>query len=227
MARRPVFFFQPGALVQESLVEFKWFPGMAISQARKSIASLHQAAEREIGRSPILEISSKSDIEEGVLLSAFNLRLTLGTERSMTVEAVYQASKVFGLGDGPYEDILFKSSLEAKRDPRVRRNDLVVEFRLFGESWPTEPKTAFYDWLYLKALSENPELANVLLEYQAFTDIAFNPKKSFNCQARAAALYVSLVQCGRFEEVLDNRSAFLEILQDNVSKGQTFNLLED
>ena len=33
-------------------------------------------------------------------------------------------------------------------------------------------------------------------ERDGFTDIAFNPKKSLNCQARSAALYVALARDG-------------------------------
>jgi hypothetical protein len=33
-----------------------------------------------------------------------------------------------------------------------------------------------------------------MLQYQAFTDIEFNPEKSLNCQAYSAALYLSMVK---------------------------------
>ena len=44
------------------------------------------------------------------------------------------------------------------------------------------------------------------MAYDAFTDIEFNPDKSLNCQARAAAMFVALNregligQCKDFEE---------------------------
>lgn len=40
-------------------------------------------------------------------------------------------------------------------------------------------------------LNQNPKLAKELLKFNAFTDIEFNPKKSYNCQAYTAALYIS------------------------------------
>ena len=43
---------------------------------------------------------------------------------------------------------------------------------------------------------EHPELSEKLLNYDAFTDIEFSPDKSLNCQADAAALYVSLAKKG-------------------------------
>ena len=40
--------------------------------------------------------------------------------------------------------------------------------------------------------------------YEAFTDIEFNPKKSFNCQAYSVALYKSLLKRNQdFEEIKD------------------------
>ena len=51
---------EPG--VKEVEVEFEWYPGFAVSQKQKSIASLHHAAD-EAGFQSILEISSKSEDE--------------------------------------------------------------------------------------------------------------------------------------------------------------------
>ena len=81
-----------------------------------------------------------------------------------------------------------------------------------GIPWDLDPKTAFYDWLYLHALNQNEELALHLLSFAGFTDIAFNPKRSINCQARSAALYVSLHKCGLLTEALSGRQAYLNIL---------------
>ena len=50
------------------------------------------------------------------------------------------------------------------------------------------------------------------MEYDAFTDIAFNPQKSINCQAEAAAVYVSLKRQGLLEAALNNRADFLKIV---------------
>lgn len=74
------------------------------------------------------------------------------------------------------------------------------------------PRTAFYDWLYINALIENPQLAEKLNGYDGFTDIAFNPDKGINCQARSAALYVSLAKLGVLEQCKDFES-FLELLR--------------
>ena len=93
--------------------------------------------------------------------------------------------------------------------------------------WNTEPKTAFYDWLYLNALnynianSDNPIYKEVL-NYNAFTDIEFNPKKSINCQARSCALYVSLVKKDLLDIALESEKAFLDIIShDSFYKHKT------
>ena len=38
-----------------------------------------------------------------------------------------------------------------------------------------------------------------LIDYDAFTDIEFNPQKSINCQAKSAALFVGLVKQGSID----------------------------
>ena len=68
---------------------------------------------------------------------------------------------------------------------------------------PLNPKAFFYDWLYINAVLENPLLAAERLKYNAFTDIEFNPEKSINCQAKAAALFVALSRQGKIEQCRD------------------------
>ena len=55
----------------------------------------------------------------------------------------------------------------------------------------------------INALLENQELAETALRYDAFTDIEFNPEKSLNCQAQAAAIFVSLSRQGLIEKAKD------------------------
>ncbi|WP_415860200.1 DUF6977 family protein, partial [Salmonella enterica] len=100
-------------------VAFAWVPGLSTTQTLKSIRALHSAANVP-GMAHLLEISSKSENELGVKLSAFNLLIkTKKLAKEFTVESAFQASKVFELG-GPYVDILDKSSIEAKKDIRLK-----------------------------------------------------------------------------------------------------------
>ena len=73
MAKRPIFIphFSRFPYVDTIDIEFKWHSGFAKSQMQKSIASLHEAAEKLKKISPILEISRKSASDLGNNLSAF------------------------------------------------------------------------------------------------------------------------------------------------------------
>lgn len=215
MADRPVFVPSKTkiAFIREIPIEFKWVAGMSVSQKQKSIDSLHLAIQQR-GIDKVLEISSKSRTPLGVSLSAFNL-LTPHNGKNLSVEVVFQASKRFEKG-GPYTDILSMTSREAKTDPRLRDSGALQGFVLNNESWPLTPMTAFYDWLYLKALRANPELADQLLEYGGFTDIEFNPEKSLNCQARSAALFVSLSKNNLLDKALSNRESYFEVLKSGM-----------
>lgn len=161
--------------VKRTLVEYEYFSGFALSQKQKCISSLHKAAEKE-NITNILEVSSKSPNPIGVNLSAFNLSININNTL-FCVEQVFQASKVFEKG-GPYTDLLTVSSREAKRDPRLKESGNIIAFNVMGKDFPTEPKTFFYDWLYSNALLQNKDILKKALEYNAFTDIEFNEKKS-------------------------------------------------
>ena len=214
MANRPIFIpdFNGFPYVDTVDIEFKWYPGFAKSQMQKSILSLHEAAEKQ-GIAPILEISRKSESYLGVSLSAFNLPLESENGRKMSVECAYQGSKVFENG-GPYDDLYFVSSKSAKTDERLQTSGELIGFNFCGEGFPTEPKTAFYDWLYITALyQKKKDLMQQLESYQGFSDIVFNPSKSLNCQARAAALYVSFSKNGLMDkQIISDKDYYIDIL---------------
>lgn len=131
--------------------------------------------------------------------------------RSFSVETAFQSSKVFERG-GPFTDLLDESSRSAKKDIRLKESGNLVEFRFFGERFPLIPRTLFYDWLYINALHQNEELADEVIQYRGFTDIEFNPKKSLNCQAYSAALYVSLRNSGMLRDALESPDTFKQVL---------------
>ena len=215
MAERPVYkpHHDGDLLVSTQLVAFTWFAGMAPSQRQKSVQSLHDAAKQSGACKHPLEVSSKSLDELGVKLSAFNLTVLTEThKRAFTVETAFQSSKVFRDG-GPYRDLLFGTSLAAKKDPRIKEAGELLAFNFFGTEWSLQPTTAFYDWLYINALLKNPGLAEKLDDYDAFTDIEFNPKKSLNCQAYSVALYQSLSGRGLLRDAAQSQEQFLEILE--------------
>jgi len=216
MAERPIFqVVDSGArLVQVHMVMFEWFPGLAVKQAQKSIASLHESARQTLHIDRILEISTKSPDRYGVALSAFNLTFrTAKHRRQFSVESAFQSSKVFERG-GPYTDLLKSAPRDAKGDPRLRDSGKLKAFRFFQQDWYLEPKTAFYDWLYINALTQHEDLSDYILDYSAFTDIAFNPEHSINCQAYAAALFVALRRRNLLCEALASQESFLRVISD-------------
>ena len=127
MAKRPVFipFSEGNRLVLEVEIEFKWNPGFAPIQKRKNVAALHEAAEKQ-NHSPLLEVSTKSNEELGLRLSAFNLPVELDSGMSIPLECAFQGSKVFENG-GPYSDIFKKSTRDAKKDERLRTDSKLVD----------------------------------------------------------------------------------------------------
>ncbi|HEU0163396.1 MAG TPA: hypothetical protein VFQ54_00045, partial [Thermomicrobiales bacterium] len=67
--------------------------------------------------------------------------------------------------------------------------------------------------LYLTGLSDLSQAdLNQLKEYSGFTDIEFNPKRSFNCQARSCALAATLLRLGLFDQALSRRESYMEIV---------------
>lgn len=212
MATRPVFVplhDRLGVLVKQ--IEFAWHPGLSASQKKKSVQSLHDSARNSLSIDDILEISTKSESESGVALSAFNLKFTTRKNKlTLSVESAFQGSKVFALG-GPFIDLYEADSKSAKIDQRTKTSGNLIGFSFFGTEWPTQPITAFYDWLYINALTKNPDLAKELARHEAFTDIEFNPEKSLNCQAYSAALYVSLIENGFLEEAISSQENFIDV----------------
>lgn len=163
---------------------FEFNPGFSVTQKRKNIIALHKA----IGENA-LEVSTKSEEELGRKLSAFNLKLN-----GIPLECVFQASKVYQYG-GPYKDLLNVSPKDAKRDERHKSSGKLIYFEYEGKRFPLEPKTFFYDFIYIKAVKECIPLEEVkdIVQYSHFMDIEFNPKKSINCQAKSVAIIKAML----------------------------------
>lgn len=190
MSKRPV--FEPETegnnLVTKHIIEFTWYPGFAKEQKQKSLESLHVETKKNTNINTILEISTKSKESLGINASAFNIKIKTKKGLTASVESFYQGSKVFENG-GPYKDLYECSSLDSKKDERLKSSGELIGFEFEETKWGLNDH--FYDWLYLNALLQNKNISDQILNYDAFTDIEFNPKKSYNCQAYSAALYKS------------------------------------
>ena len=213
MAKRICFISKPNEkpIFKEMEIEFKYYTGFAISQKQKSINAMHEKIKQLDRSLRVLEISTKSSNPIGVSLSAFNLKfLDENSGYEYPLENIFQSSKKFKLG-GPFRDLLSVSPKDAKRDERIKKSGNLVCFNYDNIEWELEPKTMFYDWLYIKSLYRNECLSKKILDYDAFTDIEFNHTKSINCQARSAAIFVSLSKIGKLEEVINQKEEFKKI----------------
>ena len=200
--KRPVFMPRVNSdnLVKTDMVRFERHVGFASRQKKKSINDMHQVIRKKYGFNHVLELSSKSGNKLSFLISSLSLKLTNenGGE-PYSVENAFQSSMVFEDG-GPYTDLLSAPPRQAKKDERLITSGELIGYNYFGMEWSVEPLTTFYDWLYVNALKQNPQLHEEVMQYQAFTDMEFNPKKSIHSSAYALAMFVALHK----RELLDN-----------------------
>lgn len=205
MTYRSIFTVKDQQLFEEILVDFNW-----IKQNQKLNAIALQDAAKRLGIYPILEVSTKSDELLGQKLSAFNLKLDTPVGR-LSVESVYQGSKVFEFG-GPFIDIYSMNSKSAKTDLRLKKSGELIGFNYFGETWSNIPRHAFFNWLYLTAIYPYKGILKQLENYQSFSDIEYYSKLKGNSQARACALLKSLIKLNLLDAALVNQTSFIELV---------------
>ncbi len=216
MANRPVFIsITEPPYFMEVDVEFDFHSGFALVQKQASIRSLHASFLKRNQGFHILEVSTKSENPLGVQLSAFNLMFySTVYNGSYHIENIFQSSKQFELG-GPYRELLNMSPKEAKTDERLKTSGRLIAFDYGGEKWSTEPKTMFYDWIYINALNQNEILSRDIMAFDAFTDIEFNPRKSINCQARSAAMFVGLKRANQLDKATKNSGEMYTVYKED------------
>lgn len=194
MANRPIFIPQiktAGVIILN--LDFTWHAGMATSQKQKSIRSLHEKALAQKRIHRILEISTKSEEELGKKTSAFSLKIET-KEGVFSLESVYHASKIFPVV-GAQKQWMQLSARQSKKESQKFQDQYgkpigfcIEDTEYFGKSH----KLGF-TYMYFQALKlKDQEEINELCLFDAFTDINFLPQKGGNCQAHAAALFVSL-----------------------------------
>lgn len=227
MEKRPVFMPRVNSdnLVKTDMVHFERHVGFSSKQKKKSINDHHSVIRKKYGFKSVLEMSSKSKEKLSSELSAFYLKLTdEKTGQQYSVENAFQSSKVFENG-GPFRDLLTVSPRQVRKDERLHNSGALTGYDYFGMEWDVGPLTAFYDWLYINALNQNPQLHEEVMEYQAFTDMEFNPKKSIHCQAYSLAMFVALKKRDLLDKIADPVD-FFELYAD-FEMSNTEHLLED
>ena len=103
------------------------------------------------------------------------------------------------------------SPRDAKRYIRENGQKLLKCYRYEGKEIPLSTGTLFYDYIYICALMQNPDVSSALIEYDLFTDIEFNEKKGLNCQARACAIYSYMLRTGTVDKYMDSMASFATI----------------
>lgn len=211
MASRPVFIsINSFPYYEQCDVEFVFHSGIALIQKQKNIAAIHEAFMDKYPNRKILEVSSKSPELFGTQLSAFNVMYNLnGSEVSL--ESIFQGSKVFENG-GPYHDLYEVGPVEAKKNPRIKESGRIVGFDLAGKFFANEPMDYFYNWIYSSAIYSHKNYIMQCYEYDAFTDVEFNPQKSYNCQARTVAILRGLIGAGKLDKAMESPETYLDIV---------------
>lgn len=209
MAERPAWCFKENRIIRQNF-EFVYNSGFSITQKRKNVKALHES----IGKKS-LEVSTKSEDILGIKLSAFNLKLD-----GFPFECIFQASKKYEKG-GPYLDLLNVAPKQAKRDERHHSSGKLIAFEYDGREFPLEPKTYFYDYMYIKAVQQSIDKEELLkiLNYEYFTDIEFNPKKSINCQGKSVSIIKAMLELfGKIPELNEKDfSLFYRMVSANLA----------
>lgn len=183
MAIRPIFISTSdieNPFIKED-INFKWISGMSYIQKCKRRDSLKEEIEKIYDINKWLEVSTKSDKDIGIKLSALNLEL-ITSSKKISVENVYQNSKVF-------------------------ENGKITGFKYGSTYFENDPYGMYYDYIYMLALYQHLDLIEQMKDYNIFTDIEFNPQKSLNTQGRAVAIFKTLLS-NDYLKILENQNDF-------------------
>lgn len=180
MAIRPMYIatFDLYNPVLKKDIDFKWVSGQSFKKKIERRDSLKEAISKEYDASKLLEVSTKSDKDIGIKLSALNLKITTKSGNKYTVEYIYQTSKII-------------------------ENGKFIGYKFGKDEFDKDPYGFFYDYLYMCALLQNEELIDQIKKYNLFVDIEFNPNRSLNTQARAAALFRTLLENDKLDVIKD------------------------
>ena len=100
---------------------------------------------------------------------------------------------------------------EAKQFVANSNKGSLLRFSYCNTIFPLEPRSMFYDYLYIKALNQIKRTSVHLVEFDIFTDIEFNEKKQINCQARSCAIYSYLLKSKTLEYHLSSIEIFAKL----------------
>ena len=87
----------------------------------------------------------------------------------------------------------------------------MIGFKYKNEIFDLIPRTMFYDYIYISALMQSNTDISDIANYDIFTDIEFNEKKAYNCQARACAIYAYMLRNGKVDYYMSSKEKFKEL----------------
>ena len=206
MATKMCFAVGKDRAFEERIIEFEYIKGMAFSQKQKNVLSFHKSIQAMFPNSRIIEISTKSQSQLGVNLSAFNLKLD-----GYPLECVFQSSKLFE-GNVQFDHLLFEEPKTAKQYIHDNVSLRLIGFKYKDELFDLIPRTMFYDYIYISALMQSNTEISDIANYDIFTDIEFNEKKAYNCQARACAIYAYMLRNGKVEYYMSSKEKFKQTM---------------
>ncbi len=222
MANRPVFVCTDKfPWFKKVDITFTWNSGFSLAQKQKNINAIHEGYVTRFPDSPILEVSDKCELELGKQLSMNSLTMKSPDEQLFVVENLFYSAQVFEHG-GPYLEFMTDSPQDWKTERRLRLSGPMIGYSLFDIDYPKHPQDIFFDYVYIRALMDNPDLADAIMDYEAFSDIEFNPERSLTCQARAAAMYVSLRKEDQLDQCVDFESFYVLLTNDESYPGPGF-----
>jgi|LFRM01.1.fsa_nt_gb hypothetical protein len=212
MAKRLYFIAKPSyqGLIVEKTINFEYFRGQDPKQTEKSIESMQHAIKAYESGGKVLEVSKYSPSLLGKQLSSLNLEYENNEGRSYPVINIFESSKVFENG-GPYRDLLHVDLKDLDEDPRLKESGRLLGFHFEDEPYSLEPRSLFFDYIYISALHQQKEIQEKLLEFDMISDVTYQMGKMFASSARACAYFISLKRTNKLESALESLDSFKKI----------------
>lgn len=166
------------------------------------VGQLHAAFKHLVEDKKVMEFSSKSDNKSvKKLLPGKLVKLVDG--QKVTVNNIFKtAERVTADGSsagGIAVNVVNKTVVEegSRKAPKA------IGYKYDGHIFSSRPRQMFYNYLYINALLEHPDMMAELAEYDAFSDSLVASNSGNPVPAQAVAIYVSLARLGLLEKARD------------------------
>lgn len=155
-----------------------------------------------------LDVSHRTDYDQGRVLNENNLKLTIG-KRSVSVRNMIKNCTIYQ-GNKHYDD--FVETVEVDGVKKKRRTKLTrpIRYEYQDVIFALDQEQALVDALVFDALKSHPDLVKMLKEvgYNVFSDRQYSPERSSFCVADSLALYVALSKEGVLDDYYQNSELY-------------------